>query len=95
MSLDVHPEIYLNYEGTIYKATWFAALKKTYKDKLLLPAVGGEEKRQLWLDIVKEEAFLKGDLTPGVKDNILICSTCTREHDGNLVLYGVMNRVTQ
>ncbi|MBR5338072.1 MAG: D-alanyl-D-alanine carboxypeptidase family protein [Lachnospiraceae bacterium] len=90
MTLDIHPEIYLNYEGTIYKATWFAALEKPYSEETLLPAGSGDEKRQLWLDKVKRISFLSNDIMPDVADKILICSTCNREHNGNLELYGVM-----
>ena len=90
MTFDVHPEIYLDYEGTVCKATWFAALKKTYQDPLPLPASNDAKDRERWLKQLKEDSFVANDLVPDVADKILICSTCTRASDGNLVLYGVM-----
>ena len=89
-TFDVHPVISFDYEGTIYEATWFAAIIKEYSDRIPLPEGEGAEARREWLKRLKEISFATNDIIPDEKDKILICSTCTRLLDGEQVLYGVM-----
>jgi D-alanyl-D-alanine carboxypeptidase len=89
-TFDVHPDISLNYKGTVYRACWFAVQEMEAMDMLGLPEPDDKESRAAWLKRLKEESFLSNDVVADPDDKILICITCTRALDSVLVLYGVM-----
>lgn len=92
MSFDVHPELSLLLEKTMYQVSWFAAYREKTERNISLPEDGSTAAKAKWLHRLKEESLLSSDVNPTSGDEILICSTCARKQKGIFVLYGLMEK---